>query len=199
MDDNGQQQAECIDEDVALAMAKQYESEVLASVHETALGMTEAGVMSKRTMKVFDEMCLTPVEDMAPERIREIRLRENASQAVFARYLNVTKGLVSQWERGEKRPRGASLKLLTLVAKNVTVRGPGEIVRSPDENLGQRRVGSPETASFAWSASLLQWRSCAPSPGRRTLTNGYRRTASGRSPDACRWSGHRVARVLTPI
>ena len=46
------------------------------------------------------------------------RLRENASQAVFARYLNVTTGLVSQWERGEKRPRGASLKLLTLVAKN---------------------------------------------------------------------------------
>ena len=99
-------------------MAKRYESEVLASVHETALGMVEAGVMSKRTMKVFDEMCLTPVEDMAPERIREIRLRENASQAVFARHLNVTTGLVSQWERGEKRPRGASLKLLTLVAKN---------------------------------------------------------------------------------
>ena len=99
-------------------MSKQYRSEVLASVHETALGMTEAGVMSKRTMKEFDEMCLTPVEDMAPEKIREIRLRENASQAVFARYLNVTTGLVSQWERGEKRPRGPSLKLLTLVAKN---------------------------------------------------------------------------------
>ena len=99
-------------------MTKRYESEVLASVHETALGMTEAGVMSKRTMKAFDELCLTLVEDMPPERIREIRLRENASQAVFARYLNVTTGLVSQWERGEKRPRGASLKLLTLVAKN---------------------------------------------------------------------------------
>ena len=36
----------------------------------------------------------------------------------FLRYLNVTTGLVSQWERGEKRPRGASLKLLTLVAKH---------------------------------------------------------------------------------
>ena len=44
-------------------------------------------------------------------------MREKASQAVFARYLNVTTGLVSQWERGEKHPRGASLKLLTLVAK----------------------------------------------------------------------------------
>ena len=41
-----------------------------------------------------------------------------ASQAVFARYLNVTTGLVSQWERGEKHPQGASLKLLSLVARN---------------------------------------------------------------------------------
>ena len=81
-------------------------------------GLADAGVMAKRTIKAFDEMCLTPIEDMPPETIRTLRLRENASQAVFARHLNVTAGLVSQWERGEKRPRGASLKLLTLVAKN---------------------------------------------------------------------------------
>ena len=99
-------------------MTKQYRSEALAAAHEAALGLAEAGVMSKRTMRKFDEMCLTPVEDMTPEDIRELRLREHASQAGFARYLNVTTGLVSEWERGEKRPRGASLKLLTLVAKN---------------------------------------------------------------------------------
>ena len=69
-------------------------------------------------MKAFDEMCLTPVEDLTPEEIRAIRLRENASQTVFARYLSVTTGLVNQWERDGKRPRGASLKPLTLVAKN---------------------------------------------------------------------------------
>ena len=99
-------------------MTERYKSEALAAAHETALGLTEAGVMAKQTMRAFDEMCLTPVEDMTPEQIRELRLRERASQAVFARYLNVTTSLVSQWERGEKRPRGASLKLLTLVAKN---------------------------------------------------------------------------------
>ena len=99
-------------------MAKQYKSEALAAAHETAQGLADAGVMAKRTMKAFDEMCLTPVDEMPPEKIRALRLRENASQAVFARHLNVTAGLVSQWERGEKRPRGASLKLLTLVAKN---------------------------------------------------------------------------------
>jgi putative transcriptional regulator len=31
--------------------------------------------------------------------------------------LNVSTGLISQWERGEKRPQGASLKLLNLVAQ----------------------------------------------------------------------------------
>lgn len=98
-------------------MSRRYKSGALAAVHETALGLHGAGVMDKRTLKAFDEMCLTPVATLTPAAIRNIRLREKASQAVFARYLNVTTGLVSQWERGEKRPRGASLKLLTLVAK----------------------------------------------------------------------------------
>jgi putative transcriptional regulator len=98
-------------------MVKRYKSDALAAVHETALGLEEAGVLSRRSMKAFDAMCLTPVEPLSPEQIRAIRVRENASQAVFARHLNVTTGLVSQWERGEKRPRGASLKLLTLVAR----------------------------------------------------------------------------------
>ena len=99
-------------------MTRKYKSGAMAAVHETALGLRDAGAMGKQTMKVFDAMCLTPVKPLTPEQIRRIRRREKASQAVFARYLNVTTGLISQWERGEKRPRGASLKLLTLVAKN---------------------------------------------------------------------------------
>jgi len=99
-------------------MRKKYRSPLMASIHETAEGFHAAGVMDKRTMRGFDEMCLTPVRPLRPREIRELRLRERASQAVFARYLNVTTGLVSQWERGEKRPQGASLKLLSLVAKN---------------------------------------------------------------------------------
>src|SRR5271157_1147886 len=98
-------------------MRKQYRSPLMASVHETAEGLHAAGAIDKRTMREFDELCLTPVRTLKPKEIRALRLRERASQAVFARYLNVTTGLVSQWERGEKRPQGASLKLLTLVAQ----------------------------------------------------------------------------------
>src|SRR5215475_7582020 len=99
-------------------MKKQYRSPLMASIHETAEGLRAAGVMAKRTMREFDELCLTPVHPMKAREIRALRLREGASQAVFARYLNVTTGLVSQWERGEKHPQGASLKLLALIAKN---------------------------------------------------------------------------------
>ncbi|MGB6690238.1 MAG: DNA-binding transcriptional regulator [Terracidiphilus sp.] len=99
-----------------MAKTKQHRSKLMASIHETAEGLHYAGVMDKKTLREFDEMCLTPVQSFAPEQIRALRLREGASQAVFARYLNVTTGLVSQWERGEKRPQGASLKLLSLVA-----------------------------------------------------------------------------------
>jgi putative transcriptional regulator len=100
-----------------MAKAKQYRSNLMASIHETAEGLTSAGVMDKRTLREFDALCLTPVQPLTPEEIRALRLREGASQAVFARYLNVTTGLVSQWERGERRPQGASLKLLSLVAQ----------------------------------------------------------------------------------
>src|SRR5216684_8186575 len=94
-------------------MRKQYTSSLMASVHETAEGLHSAGIMDKRTMREFDALCLTPVRPLKPKEIRRLRLREGASQAVFARYLNVTTGLVSQWERGEKHPHGASLKLLS--------------------------------------------------------------------------------------
>ena len=75
----------------------------------------DAAVMDKRTLRKFDKMCLTPVHPMKPEEIRELRRREHVSQAVFAIHLNVSKGVVSQWERGEKQPAGTSLKLLALV------------------------------------------------------------------------------------
>ena len=96
-------------------MNKNYRSEALAAAHEIAEDLAEIGVLSKSTMKTFDEACLTPVEELTPQQIRAIRHSQQASQTVFARYLNVTPGLISQWERGKRKPQGASLKLLTLV------------------------------------------------------------------------------------
>ena len=99
-------------------MAKrQYTSKIAAAVHETAQDFYSSGLMDKKTMREFDDLCLTPVKPLTPRQIARIRAREEVSQAVFARHLGVSLSLISQWERGEKKPSGASLKLLTLVDK----------------------------------------------------------------------------------
>lgn len=99
-------------------MAKQYRSDALAAIHETMEALHEVGAIDKQTMRDFDETCLTPVKTLSPEEIRALREREHLSQTVFARYLNVSKNLVSDWERGVKRPGGPALRLLTLIKRN---------------------------------------------------------------------------------
>jgi putative transcriptional regulator len=98
-------------------MPKKYRSKILAVIHETVADLNRGVPMDQKTMRKFDALCLTPIQEMSPRKIRALRTREKASQTVFAAYLNVTPGLISKWERGEKRPQGASLKLLSLVDK----------------------------------------------------------------------------------
>ena len=97
------------------ATKNKVEGGILASVYKTAAGLHKAGLVDKATMREFNALCLTPVEQFTPEEIRALREREQVSQPVFAHYLNVRKDAVSKWERGEKRPDGPSLKLLNLV------------------------------------------------------------------------------------
>ena len=98
-------------------MAKKYRSDVMSAIHETANDLYKVGGMDKMTMRKFDALCLTPIQEMPPKKIRALRTRVKVSQTVFAAYLNVTPTLVSKWERGEKHPQGTSLKLLSLIEK----------------------------------------------------------------------------------
>jgi putative transcriptional regulator len=98
-------------------MTKKYRSKAFAAIHETMEALHEVGAIDKQTMREFDDACLTPVQPLAPEEIRAIREREHLSQPAFARYLNVSKNLVSDWERGIKKPGGPALRLLTVVQK----------------------------------------------------------------------------------
>ena len=96
---------------------KGFRSEAAAAIHETAAGLYEVGIIDKQTMREFDESCLTPIHEFTPAQIRALREREEVSQTVFAHYMNMSKDSISQWERGEKRPAGPSLKLLSLIER----------------------------------------------------------------------------------
>lgn len=94
-----------------------YKSPIMEAVHGAAQDLYSIGKIDQITMRNFDVACLTPVEPMKPSTIRALRQKAKMSQATFASALNVTTSLVSQWERGEKKPSGPSLKLLSLIKR----------------------------------------------------------------------------------
>ena len=51
-------------------MARQCRSDVMASIHEMAENLHAAGTMDKRTLRQFDEACLTPVRSLTAAEIR---------------------------------------------------------------------------------------------------------------------------------
>lgn len=100
-----------------MAKGRAYRSDALRSAHLAAKDLHAIGAIDKATMRRFDKGCLIDVEELAPKAIQRIRNEAGMSQTVFALTLNVTPSLVSQWERGEKKPSGPSLKLLNLADK----------------------------------------------------------------------------------
>ena len=92
-------------------------SRILSEVHEAAQDLHDAGAMDTLTMRSFDALCLPPVRKYKAQDVRRIRASTNASQAVFAAVLNVSKGTVAAWEQGDKEPSGPALKLLDLVER----------------------------------------------------------------------------------
>jgi putative transcriptional regulator len=91
-----------------------------AELLETARGLHRVGIVSRGTLVKITarEVDLDKLPKLKPPSGAEIvamRERSNMSQAVFARLLNVGISTLSQWEREEKRPRGAAARLLAVV------------------------------------------------------------------------------------
>ena len=59
-----------------------------------------------------------PPKKITPREIRQIRQSLNASQVLFAVYLNVSPNAVRSWEQGRRRPQQAALKLLAIAKSN---------------------------------------------------------------------------------
>lgn len=81
------------------------------------IGAMDAATHAKITLRHLDDAGTTMAEPISGDEIRKLRERANVSQAVFARYLNLTVGYVSQLERGAKRPSGPALVLLNLIRR----------------------------------------------------------------------------------
>ena len=105
-----------------MTKAKKLPSRLAKAMLETADDMRRVGLMDKATHEKITMRHLGSGEARGQEaitgdEIRTLRERANMSQAVFAHYLNVTVGYVSQLERGAKRPTGTALVLLNVIRR----------------------------------------------------------------------------------
>jgi len=89
-------------------------SDILKTVHQTAVGLHKTGAINKTTMRKFDDLCLTSLHEFTPDQVKALRVKNGLSQPVFARYLNVSDKLIKKWEQGESKPKGSALKMLVL-------------------------------------------------------------------------------------
>jgi putative transcriptional regulator len=82
------------------------------------VGAVSGKELEKTTLRMLGKEALPKVEAMSPSEIAAVRESTGSSQAVLAAFMNVAVSTVSQWERGERRPTGAALKLLNVVKHN---------------------------------------------------------------------------------
>ena len=94
-----------------------------AAILDMAEDAHAGGVMDGATLQTITirEIAQLPGTALAPlngEDIRAMREQAQLSQAVFAQYLNLTTGYISQLERGAKQPSGPALVLLNLIRRH---------------------------------------------------------------------------------
>src|SRR5260370_4533764 len=101
---------------------KKKPSRLTKALLETADDMRRVGLLGSASQERTTRRHLGGQADIvgkpiSGDEIRSLRERAHLSQAVFARYLNLTVGYVSQLERGAKRPTGPALVLLNVIRR----------------------------------------------------------------------------------
>ncbi|MDH4395252.1 MAG: DNA-binding transcriptional regulator [Limnobacter sp.] len=97
---------------------QKFKSDAFEAIYSSVEGLHKAGVVSKATLRKFQESCIETPPQFEPKQIKRIRELNNVSQPIFAKYLNTTESTVQKWESGAKHPSGMALKLLAIVKKH---------------------------------------------------------------------------------
>jgi putative transcriptional regulator len=85
---------------------------------QTLIAAAQEGAQALKEKKTLRKFHIAAPAMLEPKQIVGIRSSLNASQAVFASYLGVSKAAVVAWEYGVRQPSGAARKLLSIAKNN---------------------------------------------------------------------------------
>lgn len=90
---------------------------IAESITSTVKDLNRSGVVDDITLKNIQKLCLPEIKDYTPAKIISIRKRFKLSQAALASVFNISPSTVQKWEQGNKKPAGASIKLLDIMER----------------------------------------------------------------------------------
>ena len=90
---------------------------IAASITETVRDLHNSGLVDDITMRNIENLCVPEVQEYTPENIISIRKKFKLSQAALASLFNISPSTVQKWEQGNKKPAGASKKLLDIMER----------------------------------------------------------------------------------
>lgn len=90
---------------------------IAESITSTVNDLNRSGVVDDITLKNIQKLCLPEIKDYTPAKIISIRKRFKLSQAALASVFNISPSTVQKWEQGNKKPAGASRKLLDIMER----------------------------------------------------------------------------------
>jgi putative transcriptional regulator len=91
---------------------------VADSITETVRDLNKSGLVDDITMKNIENLCIPEIQaEYTPEKIISIRKKFRLSQAALASIFNISPSTVQKWEQGNKKPAGASKKLLDIIER----------------------------------------------------------------------------------
>lgn len=90
---------------------------IVKSITSTIRDLNKSGLVDDITMKNIENLCIPEVQEYSPKKIISIRKRFSLSQAALASIFNISPSTVQKWEQGNKKPAGASRKLLDIIER----------------------------------------------------------------------------------
>ena len=93
-------------------------SNIQATINDIAHGLHRANIINKKTLRELTDDDLPEIIEYTGEEIQLLRKKQKLSQAVFAKYLNVSPAIIRSLEQGTRHAHGAILKLLNIVNKH---------------------------------------------------------------------------------
>ena len=96
-------------------MKNEFFESIMSGLKEAVDDAKSAEKTLKRTRRSY---MIVPIKQFSAEEIRNIRIKNDMTQKLFASYLGVSAKTVESWEQGLSHPSGSSSRLLSMFEMN---------------------------------------------------------------------------------